>query len=85
MYYEFLCPNRNVLAGAIKSVALLQPVGGGGTASAMPVSARQGFMMGLGSPEEMGTSCIFRSCSPREFFMVLLVHLEGGVWVFQVP
>lgn len=51
----------------------------------MPVSARQDFMMGLGSPEEMGTSCIFRSCPPRAFFMVLLVHLEGGVWVFQVP
>lgn len=82
--YEFLSLSRNVLAGATRSAALLQPVGHGDTASDMPVSARQGFKVALGSPVEMGSACILRSCSPRAFFMVLLVHPEGVVWVFQV-
>lgn len=83
--YESLSLGRNVLSGATRSASLLQPVGHGDTASDMPVSARRGFKVGLGSPVEMVSGYIFRSCSPRAFFMVLLVHPEGGVWVFQVP
>ena len=82
MYYKFLSPSRNILAGATRSAALLQHVGGVNTTSAMPLLARQGFKMGLGSPEELALSV---SAYSEGFFMVLLVHPEGEVWGFQVP
>jgi len=66
-----LCPSRNVLAGATRTEVLLQPLGGGGTSSAIPMSARQGFKMGLGSTEEMDTRYVFRSYSPSTIFMAL--------------
>lgn len=57
---EFFSSSRNNLAGAIGHRALLQPTGDRGTATAMPMLARQGF----------------KDVFPRRFFMILLGHPE---------